>query len=280
MLLFPSDDMSLTKSIYIATDELMFHEAFAIVKRFIDIATNDTVEALQRFTNTHVPAQPGSTNLRVLVPMSSCNQAAELLIEYFGEKDLTDVVGGSRWWQVRGLNGVQAEWIAKTEDWKRAEKVEAYEADEGSKEGLKQKAREARKNYRHERKRSAHFMPKRTRSTTGNDMKGEKKPRASMESARALDESKDEPVESFEELDRLRRVMYYVHGGGYYFGSISTHRLMITRFARKFGGRGEFISVDEISGSLTYNPLLLAQRLLYLIERLPTTLGLVQYKMH
>lgn len=31
-----------------ATDEFMFHEAFAIVKRFIDIATTDTVEALQR----------------------------------------------------------------------------------------------------------------------------------------------------------------------------------------------------------------------------------------
>lgn len=33
---------------FVATDEFMFHEAFTIVKKFIGIATTDTVEALQR----------------------------------------------------------------------------------------------------------------------------------------------------------------------------------------------------------------------------------------
>jgi hypothetical protein len=30
-----------------AKDEFLFHEAFALVKRFIEVATHDTVEALQ-----------------------------------------------------------------------------------------------------------------------------------------------------------------------------------------------------------------------------------------
>ena len=214
----------------------MFHEAFAIVKRFIAIATTDTVEALQRFTNTHVPAQPGTTCLRMLIPMASCNQAAAMLIEYFGEKDLKELVGGSRWWQVRGLKGVQGEWIAMKQDWKRAEKVEKKEEEDGNDNDLKKRAREIRMNKRHERKKSQTFIPKRARSKSRAEKKRrEATPRASEDED--LNEGDDEPAESFEELDRLKRVMYYIHGGGYYFGSTSTHRLMITRFARKFGGR-------------------------------------------
>lgn len=222
----------------------MFHEAFAIVKHFIEIATNDTAEALQRFTNTRVPAPPNSTSLRLLVPMVSCNQAAAMLIEYFGEEEITKIVGGSRWWQVRGLKGVQGEWIAMSDDWKRAQKVLAREAKDGNDDALKKKARDVGLNKRHERKRSYTSMPKMPRMRSNKSVNrqsshkedGEKR-QTESDSEHVLDEGKDEPLESFEELDRLKRVMYYIHGGGYYFGSINTHRVMIARFSRKFGGR-------------------------------------------
>lgn len=36
-----------------------------------------------------------------------------MLIEWFGPEDLSKVVGGERWWQVRGLDGVEGEWITE-----------------------------------------------------------------------------------------------------------------------------------------------------------------------
>ncbi|MCO5549650.1 hypothetical protein L7F22_003123 [Adiantum nelumboides] len=234
-----------------ATDELMFDEAFHIVKQFINIATTDTVESLQRFTNTHVPAQPGTTSLRLLIPIDSCDESAKLLIKYFGDDDLRHLVGGRLWWQVRGLRGVQAEWIAMKQDWNRATLVEKRMGTKESEKELRKKAKQARLNKRHERKhsfakpirksldkrRSNKSVPKLEKEDKVNDEGKGKEKEQKDDNPDTLDEGVNEPMESFEELDRLKRVMYYIHGGGYYFGSLSTHRLMITRFARKFGGR-------------------------------------------
>jgi len=38
-----------------------------------------------------------------------------VLIDWFGPDDLKYVVGGHKWWQVRGLDGVDAEWITERE---------------------------------------------------------------------------------------------------------------------------------------------------------------------
>ena len=38
-----------------------------------------------------------------------------MLIDWFGPEDLKHVVGGHKWWQVRGLDGVDAEWITDRE---------------------------------------------------------------------------------------------------------------------------------------------------------------------
>lgn len=35
------------------------------------------------------------------------------MIDWFGPDDLKYVVGGHKWWQVRGLDGVDAEWITE-----------------------------------------------------------------------------------------------------------------------------------------------------------------------
>lgn len=38
-----------------------------------------------------------------------------MLIDWFGPEDLKYVVGGERWWQVRGADGIDAEWITEKE---------------------------------------------------------------------------------------------------------------------------------------------------------------------
>lgn len=64
-------------------------------------------------TNTHVPAPFWSAVVPTKIPLSSCNQAADTLIEWFGPEELKHVVGGERWWQVRGLEWIDAEWITE-----------------------------------------------------------------------------------------------------------------------------------------------------------------------
>ena len=41
-------------------------------------------------------------------------------------------MGGERWWQVRGINGVEAEWVAMKSDWQRImrEKKKGRTADD------------------------------------------------------------------------------------------------------------------------------------------------------
>ncbi|PCH41474.1 alpha/beta-hydrolase [Wolfiporia cocos MD-104 SS10] len=96
-----------------ATDDVFFDEAFHIVKAFIELGTHNTVESLQAFTNTHVPAPPWAAVSPVQIPLTSCNKAADVLIDWFGPDDLKCVVGGERWWQIRGLDGVDSEWITE-----------------------------------------------------------------------------------------------------------------------------------------------------------------------
>lgn len=34
-------------------------------------------------------------------------------MDWFGPDELKRIVGGERWWQVRGLDGVEAEWVTE-----------------------------------------------------------------------------------------------------------------------------------------------------------------------
>ncbi|CAL1701139.1 unnamed protein product [Somion occarium] len=98
-----------------ATDDLIYDEAFHIVKAFIQLGTRNKVESLQHFTNTHVPAPYWAAVPPVRIPMSSCNKAADLIIKWFDPEDLKQIVGGERWWQIRGLDGIDAEWVTEKE---------------------------------------------------------------------------------------------------------------------------------------------------------------------
>ncbi|KAJ7240331.1 Alpha/Beta hydrolase protein [Mycena haematopus] len=161
-----------------AQDDILFDEAFHIVKAFIELGTQNRVESLQKFCNTHVVSPYWAAVASVLIPLQSCNEAADVLIDWFGPDELKGVVGGERWWQVRGLDGVDGEWITQKD----------YLADE----------------------KVVHGPPDRKLSDD------------------------DRTVLRMEKLDR---VMLYVHGGGYFWGSINTHRYQLIRYSRKIKGR-------------------------------------------
>ncbi|KAI0921632.1 hypothetical protein AcW2_006545 [Taiwanofungus camphoratus] len=158
-----------------ATDDIFFDEAFHIVKAFIELGTLNTIESLQTFTNTHVPAPFWAAVSPVHIPLSSCNKAADVLIDWFGPEDLKHVVGGDKWWQVRGLDGIESEWVTEKRFMKNGQHHDHQKLTEAEKGILR--------------------------------------------------------------MEHLDTVLFYVHGGAYFWGSINTHRYQIIRYARKIKGR-------------------------------------------
>ncbi|OBZ69937.1 AB hydrolase superfamily protein C4A8.06c [Grifola frondosa] len=112
-------------------DELLYDEAFIIIKTFMEAATKHTVEELQGFSNTRTPSPPWVHAVRLLVPVSCCDEAAALVIQVLGGEEMTKrLVGGTKWWQVRGVKGIDAEWIVAKKHWEDAKrKQKAHEKD-------------------------------------------------------------------------------------------------------------------------------------------------------
>lgn len=52
----------------------------------------------------------------VTIDLTSCNRAAEILVAVLGEEAINNIVGGRKWWTVRGLDGVEGEWVAMRAD--------------------------------------------------------------------------------------------------------------------------------------------------------------------
>ncbi|KAL0949342.1 hypothetical protein HGRIS_009412 [Hohenbuehelia grisea] len=150
---------------------------FSLCENFSPLRRNSGSESPPYSTNTHVPAPYWAAVAAVLIPLSTCNRAADVLIDWFGPLELKQVVGGERWWQVRGLDGIDAEWVTQAQ----------YLNSNPSPSD-------------HDRKLST-------------------------------------AEETVLKMDHLNRVMLYVHGGGYFWGSINTHRYQIIRYARKIRGR-------------------------------------------
>ncbi|KZT21084.1 alpha/beta-hydrolase [Neolentinus lepideus HHB14362 ss-1] len=182
-------------------DELLYDQAFNIIKEFLDAASKHTVEELQSFSNTRTPSPPWVRVVRLLVPMSVCEEAAVYLIKALGGEDVAKrVVGGTKWWQVRGLKGVNCEWIVAKKDWEEAKK--RY------------------KTYEKTHQEKANGTPK----EFGTD--------APMNGAASGDG--DDVYDP--EMDAMRCILWF-HGGGYYFGSVDQERYSIQRYARKINGR-------------------------------------------
>ncbi|WRT66661.1 uncharacterized protein IL334_003621 [Kwoniella shivajii] len=102
-----------------AREDLMYDEAFVLMKTFIEIATKYPVSALQRFGQVRVPSPPWVGVHRVIIPRSSSNLAAEYLVKGLGGEEMAyKIAGGTKWWQVQSGQGVEAEWIVMKKDWK------------------------------------------------------------------------------------------------------------------------------------------------------------------
>ncbi|KAH7928695.1 alpha/beta-hydrolase [Leucogyrophana mollusca] len=176
-------------------DELLYDEAFNIVK------VSHSVEEVQAFSNNRTPSPPWVHVVRLVVPMSCCDDAAVYLIQALGGEDVAKrVVGGTKWWQVRGVRGIDGEWITAKKDWQDAKK--------------RWKAQEKR--------RESSF-------TNSPPTDPEEAPEDGPSSSNSTDVYD-------EEMDEMRCILY-AHGGGYYFGSLDQERYSIQRHARKINGR-------------------------------------------
>ncbi|KJA28859.1 hypothetical protein HYPSUDRAFT_33255 [Hypholoma sublateritium FD-334 SS-4] len=175
-------------------DDVLYNEAFTIIKSFLAASTFHTIEELQSFSNTRTPSPPWTHVVRVLVPMSSCDDAAPYLIAALGGPEVAKrLVGGVKWWQVRGINGVDGQWITAKKDYQEAKKRYKEQTKAGPADGS---------------------GPLPTKEDVKNSTDGTYN----------------------EDMDAMRCILY-LHGGGYYFGSVDQERYSIQRLARKINGR-------------------------------------------
>ncbi|WWC89008.1 uncharacterized protein L201_003925 [Kwoniella dendrophila CBS 6074] len=127
----PKDDKGKAK------DDLMYEEAFVLMRTFLEMATKYPVAALQRFGQVRTPSPPWVGVFRVSIPRSSLNDAANYLIEGFGGEEMAyKIAGGTKWWQVRAGLGVEGEWIVMKKDWKGVVAEEKKEHKKRAQEGV------------------------------------------------------------------------------------------------------------------------------------------------
>ncbi|KAF8806587.1 alpha/beta-hydrolase [Phlegmacium glaucopus] len=172
-------------------DDVLYHQAFTIVKVSCpDVAC--FLSDLLCFSNTRTPSPPWTHVVRTLVPLSKCEEAAPYLIKALGGEEVAKrLIGGVKWWQVRGVNGVDAQWITARKDWEESKRRHKLQREKGS-----------------------------THSSPG--------------VPEAADASKEAVYDK--DMDATRCILY-LHGGGYYFGSVDQERYSIQRHARKINGR-------------------------------------------
>ncbi|KAG1878876.1 hypothetical protein F4604DRAFT_1580013 [Suillus subluteus] len=182
-------------------DELLYHEAFNIVKSFLQASTYHTVEEVQAFSNNRTPSLPSSHVVRLLVPLSCCDEAASYVIQALGGEELAKrLVGGTKWWQVRGVKGIDAEWITARKDYQKAKK---------------------RSKAKHKENSNTEIPTSESETSTPSGLPAS---------------SSNESSIYKEEMDEMRCILY-AHGGGYYFGSVDQERYSLQRHARKINGR-------------------------------------------
>ncbi|GAA5920760.1 hypothetical protein JCM1841_004171 [Sporobolomyces salmonicolor] len=250
-------------------NSLLFDEAFTVMKKFFEKSALHTVEETQTFGNNFVPAPFWVRVIRVVIPLSSRLEAGKIIISTFGEDEIQVVIGGREWWQRTAHKeaGVDGEWISLKKDWQGLEReAKEKEKNEAEKKGktpqewedelraerlkqLKEKTKEENRRRRKEGKaRNADpSISANTRTTETDDetrdieTEQEAEERAAEGQRRANGDDADS-VPFFEndeysgELDDMP-VCLYLFGGGYFFGSVNTHRYILWRIARKMGGR-------------------------------------------
>ncbi|KAI9452279.1 hypothetical protein BJY52DRAFT_940839 [Lactarius psammicola] len=203
-------------------EALLYDEAFNIVKDFLEVATRHSVEDLQSFSNVRTPSPPWVHVVRLVVPMASCDEAAIYLIKAFGGEDVMKrVVGGTKWWQVRGIRGLDAEWICAKKDWQNAQK----------------RAKERRGSVATPQEHTGPGLHDPILNSVISKPPLESEGEAGHQPAPPKDKETSRDSAAYQpEMDEMRCILYS-HGGGYYFGSVDQERYSIQRYARKIHGR-------------------------------------------
>ncbi|KAH9167117.1 alpha/beta-hydrolase [Lactarius sanguifluus] len=213
-------------SVPLRKEVLLYDEVFNIAKvlhavSFALSAPRHTVEDLQAFANVRTPSPPSVHVVRVVIPMSCCDEAAVHLIGAFGgEHKMKKVVGGIKWWQVRGIRGLDAEWVSTKKDWKSAQR----------------RAKERRGSTAVPQEHSAE-RPERHRPSAVPEPPLSPVGEAGHQSGSSKNNETPRDSATYQpEMDEMRCILFS-HGGGYYFGSVDQERYTIQRLARKIRGR-------------------------------------------
>ena len=192
-----------------SANEFLYDQLFHLISKLTIYLTHHTTEDVQKLTDQLVPVPPWCYNQQVMIPLECCHKSAALLQTYFGPEMMQSFIGGPRWWQMRSQAGIPADWIAHYSDYHSAMAKRGRKAGYHTSMLHRLTRHTARVNPRHEHP-------------------TEPDPHLVREAGRFADTT--------EESERLSRIVLYIHGGAYYFGSVNTHKYMIHRLTTKFGG--------------------------------------------
>ncbi|ODQ49681.1 alpha/beta-hydrolase [Saitoella complicata NRRL Y-17804] len=97
------------------THALSYHEALALVRRFLEVASHHTVDEVQAFTAMHVPIPRWVHDEIEVIPSPFIDLAASVLQQNLGQEEI-EAVGGREWWQIRH-SPLDVEWIEMKRDY-------------------------------------------------------------------------------------------------------------------------------------------------------------------
>ncbi|GAA5932361.1 uncharacterized protein JCM15063_001200 [Sporobolomyces koalae] len=98
------------------SSELIYYEGLQIVRKFLEYASTHGVSDLQAFTAAHVPSPTWVYKAVATIPDYNIDRAAELLRTALAMDPKTlALVGGERWWTLRG-RALTGEWIEMKKD--------------------------------------------------------------------------------------------------------------------------------------------------------------------
>ncbi|WAQ85034.1 hypothetical protein PtA15_5A608 [Puccinia triticina] len=238
--------------------ELKSDEALAVARLMSQKITQYPVEDVQRLANTFQPAPWTVRVIRVSIPASTCSSAAEYLTAAFGPDEISNLIGGRQWWQLRENKdgSIEGEWIAMKHDLPRSPSSQSMSRspskrspspantphcrhpDTSSKASPNSNSAQladllaapALQSTLTDKENLPHLFSMLYPGTTPSHPVDSNTPSSST----CEDEMASDPYE--DDLDKMP-CMLYVHGGAYYFGSINTHRYAIWRYAQEMGGR-------------------------------------------
>ncbi|KAL1413170.1 hypothetical protein Q8F55_000920 [Vanrija albida] len=189
-------------------NQLRYEAGVKVIRRFLDYSMTHEIEQVQSFSGQEVPdSQGGWQKEWVGIPDSTIERAADLVADhlrtYRADGDLVKLVGGEKWWRVRG-HPLEAEWLEPKDYTERVKQTSrAHTSTSTNSSGGRGSSR--RMSW-HGFEHLLHRAHKPVKDGSGGEVCGD-------------------------------RVLFYVHGGAFFFSSVNLHRYQIQKHAKKCGAR-------------------------------------------